>query len=51
MYFRQVQVQQRLERHEVVNGQFAANMALNAMLLQQTRYPRAPHCPPRPGDG
>jgi hypothetical protein len=26
-------VQQRLERHPVVNGQFIANMALNAKIL------------------
>jgi hypothetical protein len=36
-------VQQRLERHEVVNGQFAANMALNAQLLQQRPGP-GPSC-------
>ncbi|GAA0476986.1 hypothetical protein Aca07nite_85120 [Actinoplanes capillaceus] len=37
-------VQQRLERHEVVNGQFAANMALNAAILQRPRTPK-PDCP------
>ncbi|MBO3737688.1 hypothetical protein [Actinoplanes flavus] len=39
-------VQQRLERHEVVNGQFAANMALNAMLLQQAPSAESSSCPP-----
>lgn len=32
-------VQQRLERHQVVNGQFAANMALNVTMLHRPPAP------------